>query len=235
MIIHSVFTPIIASLLLFFSLNSSADEIIRIRVKETKVSCMGVAPMECLQVKFKRCQKWQNFHSEIKGFNYQEGFRYTLLVNKKKREHVPADASAYTYELVKIVKQKKKGMPKSLISEPSALAFLAKHKWVLIQLNGKTQESSKVYMIFNPADNTVNGHAGCNRFFGPVEIGKENINFDQLASTRMSCSPEQNKLENEFLSTLGQKELYFDIAEQTLNIYKGDKLIAMFGMNPLME
>ena len=233
MTVRSLFATTVAFLLLVVFSKSFADEIIRVRVKENKVACVGVGEMECLQVKFKKCQKWENLYSAIEGFDYHEGVRYTLLVNKKKREYMVADAGAYTYELVRIVRQKKKRMPENNLVNTSAISFLAKHRWVLIQLNGKTQQDQNVYITFSAHDNSVNGNSGCNRFFGPVKIGKEDISFDQLGSTRMYCSPDLNKLENEFLSTLGAKHLRFDIAEQTFNVYNGDKLVAMFGMNPL--
>jgi heat shock protein HslJ len=51
-----------------------------------------------------------------------------------------------------------------------------------------------------------------------------------MAGTMMACSPELNKLEQEFLKTIGDKTFKYDIADQTLNFYQNNKLVLMFGM-----
>lgn len=74
---------------------------------ETK-DCVGVGPMKCLQVKETESAPWQNFYSKIKGFTYEPGYEYQLIVRTEKRENVPADASSIRYILVKEVSKKKK-------------------------------------------------------------------------------------------------------------------------------
>ena len=71
-------------------------------VAPTKVDCMGVAPMKCLQVRETGGQ-WTTFHAPIKGFDFQEGWRYRLQVAVTKVENPPADTSNLTYMLVRLL------------------------------------------------------------------------------------------------------------------------------------
>jgi hypothetical protein len=70
-------------------------------------NCVGVGPMKCMQVKKDLKQtEWENFYGNIEGFNYQEGFTYTLKINKIKLENPPADGSSVKYKLLEIVDKK---------------------------------------------------------------------------------------------------------------------------------
>jgi len=62
--------------------------------------CTGVAPMKCMIVNGKY------FYDQIKGFDFVAGYTYKLEVKKSERtEVIPADASSYSYELIKIISQ----------------------------------------------------------------------------------------------------------------------------------
>ncbi|MFT4973255.1 MAG: heat shock protein HslJ [Paraglaciecola sp.] len=63
------------------------------------VPCTRVAPMNCLQVQKGKTLKdngWEFFYDNIKGFDYQAGYIYKLLVNieELKPGNIPADASS---------------------------------------------------------------------------------------------------------------------------------------------
>lgn len=214
------------SLILGINMFSKAD-VIRLVVKEELASCTGVAPMTCMQVKYKTSKDWELFYSQISGFKYEPGYRYTLLINRSKRKNVPADASAYVYTLKKVIHKQR------VAKQNTAWDFVLKHKWKLIQMNGATQEESPVFMVFDKTNKRVNGKSGCNSFFGGYEKGDSAITFKHMAGTMMACSDKLNKLEHEFLTTIGDKTLKYDIADQTLNFYRNDKLVLMFGMAPL--
>lgn len=198
-------------------------EVITMVVKEDKVDCTGVGPMKCLQVKYKESDDWEYFYSGITNFKHEEGYRYTLKVKRIERMHVPADASKYEYQLIKILKKEK-------VPVNSAQAFLGKHRWKLIQLNGKTVENSRAYIQFDTKTNRVHGNGGCNGFGGAYKMSADKVTFSQIASTEMACP--DLKMESELHAILNTPSLRYDIAEQTFNLYKDNKLVAMFGMAP---
>lgn len=73
-----------------------------LEVAPTKVDCVGVAPMKCLQVR-EAGGKWMNFYAPIEDFDFQEGWRYRLQVEVTKIENPPADGSNLRYQLVRIL------------------------------------------------------------------------------------------------------------------------------------
>jgi hypothetical protein len=73
-------------------------------INSSRVPCVGVGPMECLEVRQSESADWQLFYSEIEGFNYEPGYLYRIKVREEKRdpENIPADASAMRYILVTV-------------------------------------------------------------------------------------------------------------------------------------
>lgn len=203
-------------------------DVIRLTVKEEQANCTGVAPQTCFQVKYKNSKNWEFFYSQISGFNYKPGYRYVIDVIRTKRKNVPADASAYTYKLKRVIEKKKMATQK-----PNNWAFILKHNWKLIQMNGITQTNTTAYLNFKD-DKSMSGSGGCNRIFGGFELNNDQITFKNIASTMMACPDgDRNKLEHDFLKLLSNNSFKFDVAEQTLNFYKDNKLVLMFGMAPL--
>lgn len=228
---HQIKKHIKFSLLLFLLIGASFTtkaNTFTLTIKEELANCTGVAPRTCYQVKYSNSKNWELFYSEIIGFKYEPGNRYILKVSRTKRKNIPADASAYTYKLVKVLKQTKMETESN-----TALTFIAKHKWKLIQLNGNTIENSSAFLILDTKTNRISGNAGCNNLFGGFKIDKTTIAFEQLGITRMACDETRNKLEAEFTKALAKSNLKYDIADQTLNIYSANKLIIMLGMAPL--
>lgn len=225
----SIYSKLMFTIVLIMgsSMISKAD-LITLVVKEELASCTGVAPMTCMQVKYKNSKGWELFYNPISGFKYQLGYRYVLLVNRTKRTNVPADASAYEYKLKKVVKK-----IKMKVNTTTAWDFVLKHKWKLIQMNGATQTASPVYMTFDGTKKRVSGKSGCNTFFGGYEKSDGTLTFKQMAGTRMACSDELNQLEHQFLTLIGDMTFKYDVADQVLNLYQNNKLVLMFGMTSL--
>ena len=72
-----------------------------------KAKCEGVTTSMCLLVKKQTDKDFNLFYDNIDGFDYQEGFVYTLWVREElKTPPIPADASMYTYKLEKVVSKK---------------------------------------------------------------------------------------------------------------------------------
>lgn len=205
-------------------------DVIRLTVKEELANCTGVAPQTCFQVKYKNSKNWEYFYSQISGFNYKPGYRYVIDVIRTKRKNIPADASAYTYKLKRVVQKKKMA-----IQQPNNWAFILKHNWKLIQINGIMQTNTTAYLNFKD-EKSMSGSGGCNRIFGDFELKNNQITFKNIGSTMMAClDGDRSKLEHEFLKLLSNNSFEFDVTEQTLNFYKDNKLVLMFGMTPLAK
>lgn len=212
----------------FLSTQANADTV-RMTIKEELASCSGVAPQNCFQVKYKKSKDWEFFYSQIEGFEYTPGYRYVIDVKRTKRKNIPADASAYTYKLKRIIKKEKVGNEAA-----TELAFIAKYKWNLIQINGTMPPASSAYLIFQADGKRMAGSGGCNRIGGGFELTKDKISFSKIVSTMMACPDEnKSKLEGTLLKMLTDGTFRYDIADQTLNLYQGDKLVLMFGLSPL--
>ena len=70
---------------------------------------MGEHPIECMQVMTEdEPGQWQYLYfSEVKGFTYERGHEYVLRVKRTILANPPQDASNRTYELVRILADKK--------------------------------------------------------------------------------------------------------------------------------
>ena len=73
-----------------------------LEVAPTKVDCVGVAPMKCLQVR-EVGGEWRNFYAPIEGFDFVEGSRYRLQVKVSVIANPPADGSSLRYQLVRVL------------------------------------------------------------------------------------------------------------------------------------
>jgi len=67
------------------------------------VDCVGVSPMQCMQVRSDEQQAWGLFYQQIEGFQFEPGYRYRLTVSKEQLNDVPADAPSLRYRLINIV------------------------------------------------------------------------------------------------------------------------------------
>ncbi|NEQ44975.1 MAG: DUF4377 domain-containing protein [Leptolyngbya sp. SIOISBB] len=88
------------------SAETSPDaEIVTLYVGPEKVECVGVAPQQCLQVRYSLADEYELFYSSINGFNYEPGYEYELIVQKTPVENPPADASSIEWTLVDVGSQ----------------------------------------------------------------------------------------------------------------------------------
>ncbi len=157
-------------------------------VNSLKVSCTGVAPLNCLQVQKNETiekGKWQNFYSTIEGFKFEAGYVYKLSVTEEKINpaQVPADGSSIKYTLVEVLE--KKPDPKFRIHDI----------WALEAINGETvqkpDENDRMQtpsIEINLTEMKIMGSDGCNNFFGPVKNIEDNeLTFGPLGSTMKMC------------------------------------------------
>ncbi len=227
---RNFYTALFSLLLILGSSAFAKADVIRLTIKEELASCTGVAPQTCFQVKYKNSKNWEYFYSTIQGFKYQPGYRYVIDVTRTKRKNVPADASMYTYQLKKVIKKQKIAS-----KQPSNSNFITQHSWKLLQLNGKHIENTSTYLTFNNAKHAIYGSGGCNGLFGAFEFKGKQLLFKNIGSTQMACEPERNQIEAEFIQLLSGNSFSYDVADQTLNFYKDNKLVLMLGQIPLKK
>lgn len=205
-----------------------AQEIKRMLVKENTATCVGVVPMECLQIKYENQTQWTNFYSSIKGFDYEPGYRYELWVKETviPLEQVAADTSSIRYELDTLISK-----VKIETTQQSILDYITKNNWRLIQMNGQHDRDYQQTLRLNFDTFKITGNAGCNGFGGSFAFNaKEDIlAFSNVTHTELACR--NLNLENEFLKMIQNKVFRFDVADQTLNFYENDKLVLMFGIS----
>jgi heat shock protein HslJ len=105
--------------------------------------------------------------------------------------------------------------------------------WKLIELNGKpalpdraAEQEREAHMVLNEAEQRINGHGGCNRFFGQFTREGDKLAFTGLGSTMMACA---SGMENEqaFLLALGDTNRA-EVSGQFLQLFKGDQILARF-------
>ena len=76
-------------------------------------------------------------------------------------------------------------------------------KWELISLEGNEIMADKPIFLDFDANNKITGFAGCNTINGNYEVKNgTQINFTQVASTRMRCAPYEMSVEKEVMEVL---------------------------------
>ena len=65
--------------------------------------CVGVAVQQCMLVKERPEDEWQNFYGGISGFAYEPGYDYELVIGWREIENPPADGSSREYWLIRLV------------------------------------------------------------------------------------------------------------------------------------
>lgn len=79
---------------------------------------------------------------------------------------------------------------------------LQHHHWVLSAIDGVAVDPELGSELEIGEHFTLNGLAGCNRFFGKATFQQGVLKADGLGSTLMACTPEQQKVERAVLDTL---------------------------------
>lgn len=159
-----------------------------IHIAPYQQDCTGVAPQDCLIVRFEDESDLTYFYNEIEGFTFEEGFEYKLLVNVVELENVPADASSLGYELVEIVQQ----FP----------AQFGNKVWELQSLNGtEIEDPTRYTLILN--DDGLGIKADCNSVHANLTFNPFDI--ETTVSTKVACP--EDSLDTEFLAGLNSANL----------------------------
>ena len=106
--------------------------------------------------------------------------------------------------------------------------LLSGKRWILSAMREYRVSADKPYIEFDQEQYRISGDSGCNRFFGNVQITGASLKISQLGSTKRAClSEDANRLENEFLQTLG-KTTRFSVETNELHLFAGESLVLTF-------
>jgi len=157
-------------------------------INSLKVPCVGAGPMHCLQIQKNEMidpKAWSSFYGNIKGFEFEPGYLYKILVNEKQLspEEVPADAPSVEYTLVKVLK---KVQDKRLILNDT---------WMLKGMEGNPLDRYPGYENLESPQIEIKvvemqyaGSDGCNRVIGGlIAVDESEIKFGVGAGTRKAC------------------------------------------------
>jgi heat shock protein HslJ len=189
-----------------------AGDTVTMIVGPEKVECMGVAPMECLQIKYSETEEWQLFYDSIEGFTYEPGYVYELTVQKETIANPPADGSSIRWVLVEEVS-------KTAVADANLPVSLNETTWTLAGFGDGTNvvAGTDVTLTFG-ADGSATGNASINLYNGTYMVNGEVLTFSQFASTRMGGDPALMTQETAYLNALAQTAT-FTVEGSTLSLF----------------
>lgn len=211
--------------LLFLTVQAGSAQMMVLYIADTKAYCLSPTIMQCLQVKEKPTEPYSLFYSPIDGFDYEEGYSYKLEVMKTVQLNPVANSPVNKYYLVRVV-EKEKAVQEKTRAFPipnHTLFYLGKINRNGTLTNTSNEKVPDIY--FDLKTGNVSGNNGCNRYFGKAVIRKENIEFKNLASTRMACP--NNKTELLYMKLLAATNR-FVMQDRVLKLMKDRELLLEF-------
>ncbi len=98
--------PMITLILLTLSFGcdrDDADHTEILTIGPYRTDCVGAHPQECYLEYNEEAEAWHFFYDGIAGFDYEEGYIYTLKVSVHELSDPPQDAGRYEYSLVEVL------------------------------------------------------------------------------------------------------------------------------------
>lgn len=211
------------------------------------VDCVGVGPMECMQVRENPADPYTLFYQQIEGFTFEPGFEYELLVRVTTIENPPADGSSLRYTLVSVVNQTPmadSGLPTSPSSTTDSTpvvpattadeAPLVGTLWQMQSYQGNDAlPGTEVTAVF-AADGSLSGNSGCNNFSTGYTMDGDSLTInDAIAATMMACL-EEGVMEQEagFLAALPATATYQISGDQLTLFDANGTAVAVFTAVP---
>jgi heat shock protein HslJ len=204
-------------------------------VNEEKAPCSGSAEKKCLLVKEDGKKTFELFYHDIKGFNFERGYRQTIVVNES---YVPDPTGAVALPVYTLVSVTSK-VPVQLESHDTSTTPAAwaegrtqlDRKWYLRKMKDTDTSSysiddNAVWIEFVTAENKFSGKGPCNTYFGGFKSDLISaFQASAITNTKIYCT--NIKLEEMFF-TLLQNADNFTIKDNKLSFYKGDRLLLVF-------
>jgi heat shock protein HslJ len=177
-------------------------------VHEESKPCRRMMEQTCLQVQKNGSSEWELFYDPIKGFLFEEGYRYEIVVIQTERpEPVPQDLSRYIYKLDRIV-SKTPATEVRTFSETGSAKMAPSEMWRVVSLNGIIQNGNDLIIDMAGDGMHISAWSGCSRSDGGVSYNKKHtkISVKELGGIQFRCGEEQMKLEKEFLNAISGKK-----------------------------
>ena len=76
-------------------------------INEHKANCEGNPNALCLQIKKEKQKHFEVFYQNIVGFEFEESYRQTILVEERKIEHPEIKQVIPIYTLIKVISKEK--------------------------------------------------------------------------------------------------------------------------------
>lgn len=194
--------------------------------------CVGVGPMECLQVKEKEDAPWTLFYEPIAGFTHEKGYECTLRVRVIPVANPPADASRLRYTLLEVLRR-------TAVATPSGGSAIEGPTWRLRSLGERDEEAlaaARRGFSARFAGGRVEGSSGCNQYTGGYTLGGDRLSLGPLAGTRMACPETVMALEQHFLAAFrGTLVVAIDGDRLTLSPASGPPLVFEREPPPVLE
>jgi heat shock protein HslJ len=153
------------------------------------VDCVGVGPMECMQVRRSPDEPYGLFYDQIEGFTFEPGFEYELLVSVTPVENPPADGSSLKYSLVEVKSKTAAASGAAALPGDAGASLLENTRWVLatyLSSDGVAVPAlPEATAVFR--DGQVSGNASCNNYTGSYTADASNLSIGPLASSMMAC------------------------------------------------
>ena len=152
---------------------------------------------------------------------------FTAAMNEKEFKIYTRGSTIHFEDL----KTKKDVLVFKIPNENEVWSFIGGKKWKLIQMDGISKDYGNAMLQFDVKGKKVNGNSGCNKFSGTFTAKGAEMNFSELNTTRMACLNEDlADTEKKIMAYLSGAGVRFDVAEQSLNFYRGTQLIMMFSL-----
>ncbi len=200
-------------------------------VNEEKVPCDGNPDAKCLLIKGEKQKEFEVFYQSIEGFQFEPGFRQTILVTERHIANPMVKEAEPIYTLVRVLKKER--ISQVVTDTAVAIATVKTpldKKWFLRKMKDSDTssyeiEDNAVYIEINSAERKLNGKAPCNNFFGGFKSEDTSFQTSAIASTKMYCN--NMRMEDLFLTLLQNADRY-EIKNNRLILYKGDRLLLEF-------
>lgn len=138
-------------------------------------------------------------------------------------------------EEMMIMNRKKVIMKFGKQKENPLINFMSRYYWKLIQMEGNSSVVYHSYFAFDFEKYQLVGDTGCGSFEIDFEVSPEldELTFGKIRLGKQQCDVGAKAERSQcFVDIINGGEFSFDVAEQTLNFYKDDKIVLMFGFIP---